>query len=203
MQFASYADFREKVRLLIEGEQVGSTFNTGSLDLIIGLAENRVYRDLRVSTMLDTATLTVTNNLAPLPADLVELKAVWQERDRPIEIISIDRVNRLGLNGGRTHFAAQDGDNLRFAFEASGTVEIEYYARPTAMESENTWANQTTLARYPEVFLFASVAESAPFLGEDARMPMWEQKYAQALAQAKSDDRWRVFGAGPIRIRNR
>ena len=203
MQFTSYADFREKARLLIEGDEIGNTFNTGTLDVIIGLAENRVYRELRVSTMVDTATLTITNNLAPLPADLVELKALWQDRDEPIEIVSLERVNRLGANGGDVYYAAHDGENLRFAYEASGTVTAEYYARPTAMADETTWANQTTLARYPEVFLYAAVAEASPLLGEDARMPMWEQKYAMALAQAKSDDRWRVFGSGPIRIRAR
>ena len=48
MQFASYADFREKVRILIEGDEIGETFSTTTLDLIIGLAEQRIGR-LRVA----------------------------------------------------------------------------------------------------------------------------------------------------------
>lgn len=203
MQFSSYAAFREAVRNLIEGEEVGDTFSTGTLDLIIGLAENRVYRDLRASCMVATDTLTVTNNLAPLPADLLELKAVWQDRDEPLEIVSLDRVNRLGANGGNAYYAALDGDNLRFAYETSGTVDIDYYARPTEMKSETVWADQKPLARYPELFLFASVAEASPFLGEDARTPLWEQKYAQALAQANSDETWRAYSGSFLRIRAR
>lgn len=323
MQFSSYAAFREAVRNLIEGEEVGDTFSTGTLDLIIGLAENRVYRDLRASCMVATDTLTVTNNLAPLPADLLELKAVWQDRDEPLEIVSLDRVNRLGANGGNAYYAALDGDNLRFAYgvttgnilgngtfdasdgwtlgdgwsvtggklvrgtasggsiashavsveagkqytitytvsgyssgtvfvgfgggsnvsgtsrSANGTytqvltavtgnnilqfvastagtslsidnvtvevpsVTIDYYARPTEMKSETVWANQKPLARYPELFLFASVAEASPFLGEDARTPLWEQKYAQALAQANSDETWRAYSGSFLRIRAR
>lgn len=203
MNFVSYADFREKVRALIEGDEIGETFSTTTLDLIIGIAENRVYRDLRASNMVDTAVLTITSNLAPLPADLLELKTVWQDRDEPIEIVSLERVNLLGANGGTAMYAAQDGDNLRFAYETSGTVNIDYYARPTDMASETVWANQKPLARYPEVFLFASAAEAMPFLGEDARVALWEQKYAQALAQAGSDERWRVYSGSQLRVRTR
>lgn len=203
MQFASYAVFREAVRNLIEGDVISNTFSTATLDLIIGLAENRVYRDLRASCMVATDTLTVTNNLAPLPADLLELKAVWKDRDEPLEIVSLERVNRLGANGGDAYYAALDGDNLRFAYETSGTVDIDYYARPTDMKSETVWADQKALARYPEVFLFASVAESSPFLGEDARVGLWEQKYAQALAQAQSDETWRAYSGSALRIRTR
>lgn len=203
MQFANYASFREAVRNLIEGDQIGNTFSTATLDLIVGLAEERIYRDLRASTMVDSAVLTVTSNTAPLPADLIELKALWQNRDEPIEIIPLDRLNRVGTNGGNTYFAALDGDNLRFAYEASGTVNCEYYARPTAMKDETTWANQTTLARYPDVFLYGAVCEAMPFLGEDARVGLFEQKYSQALTYAKADERWRAYGGSPLRVRAR
>lgn len=203
MQFANYASFREAVRNLIEGEEIGDTFSTKTLDLIIGLAEERIYRDLKASTMVDTATLTVTANLAPLPADLIELKALWQDRDTPIEIISLDRLNRINAGSGEVYFASLDGENLRFAFEASGTVDCDYYKKPTAMKDETVWANQTTLARYPDVFIYAAVAESMPFLGEDSRISVWESKYLQALTYAKSDETWRAYGGSPLRVRTR
>ena len=203
MTFANYAAFREAVRILIEGDEIGNTFSTKSLDLIIGLAEERIYRDLRASTMVETASLTVTSNLAPLPADLIELKSLWQDRDAPIEIIPLDRLNAIGVNGGDVYYAALDGDSLRFAYTASGTVTADYYKRPTAMKDETVWADQTTLARYPDVFLYCAVAESMPFLGEDARMGVWEQKYAQALNYAQTDERWRAYGGSPLRVRTR
>lgn len=204
MQFTSYTDFRTKALKLIDGDDVSTSFSTESLDLMIGMAENRVYRDLRASTMLAPLSQAVTANVATLPADLIELKEAYFSGQRPLEIVPLDRLRRLvedSVGAGVARYAAQDGDTLVFWPQATGTVLGKYYKRPAAMADEVTWANQTTLARYPELFLFAALAESAPFIGEDARIPVWETKYAQALDAAHHDERVRVYGGGRLRMR--
>lgn len=204
MNFASYSDFREKVRVLIEGDEIGETFSTTTLDLIIGLAEQRIYRDLRASTMYTTATLTtVTGNELALPTSLLALDRVSIGGDQ-VEVTDLWRVEEL-INGGASAsdptYCAQRGDNLIFfpAVADSTSITLSYYARPTDVSA----GINTTVTRYPEVFLYASVAESAPFLGEDNRVGLWEQKYANALAQATKDERWRTYDGSPIRVRNR
>jgi hypothetical protein len=204
MQFTNYTDFRIKALRLIDGDDVGTSFSMDSLDLMIGMAENRVYRDLRASTMLEPLSQAVTANVAALPSDLIELKEAYFSGERPLEIVPLDRLRRLvedSVGAGVARYAAQDGDTLVFWPQVTGTVIGKYYKRPTAMADETVWANQTTLARYPELFLFATLAESAPFIGEDARIPVWETKYAQALGAAKHDERVRAYGGGRLRIR--
>lgn len=204
MQFASYADFREKVRILIEGDEIGETFSTTTLDLIIGLAEQRIYRDLRASTMYTTATLTtVTNNALPLPTSLLALDRVSIGGDQ-VEVTDLWRVEQLinsGASASDPTYCTQKGDSLIFfpAVANSTSIVLSYYARPADLSA----GINTTVTRYPEVFLYGSVAESAPFLGEDGRVGLWEQKYANALAQARTDERWRSYSGSPLRVRNR
>lgn len=208
MQITSYTDLRTKVLTLIDGDNVGSqSIAQSTLDLLIGLGEQRVYRELRASTMLADLSATVTSNAAALPSDLIELKEVYFSGERPLEVIRLDELRALeagaSSTGNTTRYCAQDGDTLRFWPLASGTVLGRYYKRPTDLASETTWANATTLARYPELFLFAACAESAPFLGEDERIPMWEGLYKGWLQSAERTEAARVWSGSPLRVRPR
>lgn len=207
MQFANYNEFRQKVFTLIDGDDASASFSVSTMDLIAGLAERRVYGELRASTMQAALSVAVSGNAAALPADLIELKEVYFSGEPPLEIIPLDRLRALEADGtatgGVARYCAQDGDTLRFWPTASGTVLGSYYKRPTSMVDEGTWANQTTLARYPELFLFAALCEAVPLIGEDQRISVWETKYAQALSQAQTQERMRAYAGGPLRMRAR
>lgn len=201
MQFANYEAFRANVGFLIDGDDISADFSTQTFDLIISMAESRVYRDLRASSMVAPLSVAITNNAAPLPADLIELKEVWLDSSRPLELVTLDRLRRLS-GGGTTTYAAQDGDTLVFWPEASGTLEGRYYARPDDLKT-GTWANQTTFARYPELFVYASLVEAGPFLGFSDRVQVWEMKYREALQNAIRDENLRALGGSPLRVRVR
>ncbi len=205
MNFTNYNAFRVSMQHLIEGDDTAQgTFSVNTLDLMIGLAERRVYRDLRASTMVKALSVAVVSNAAPLPADLLELKEVYFSGQPPLEIIPLDRLRYAEVygSGGNSIRCAQDGDKLRFWPVATGTVIGSYYAKPDPLET-GTWANQTTFARYPEVFMYAAMVEALPYLGMEAKMQMWEGKYQQALSDAMQDERVRVYGGGPLRVRTR
>jgi hypothetical protein len=202
MQFASYAAFRTSVEKLIEGDDIGDTFDVSTLDLIIGLAEQRVYRDLRASTMIKPLAATVTANSAPLPADLLELRQVYFDGRPPVEVVPLDRLRRLTPGGGSAIYCAQDGDTLRFWPAASGTALGSYYARPVDLATVTPWANATTFARHPDVFVFAAMVEAMPFLGMESKTGMWNERYQLSLLDAMQDERVRVYGSGRLRIRS-
>lgn len=212
MQFSDYNAFRADVQRLIEGDDNVSSFSVNTLDLLIGLGEAKVHHGdaqtagLRASTMLKDLSVAVASNAAALPADLLELKEVRFSGKRPLEVIPLDRLRALeadgSIVGADTLYCAQDGDTLRFWPEASGTVLGRYYAVPAALATV-TWANATTFVRYPQLYIFAALCESAPFIGEDARLPVWEAKYRSLADGANHSERMRVYGGGPLRVRTR
>lgn len=212
MVFEDYIAFRADIQRLIEGDDVTGTFSVNTLDLLIGLGEARVIHGdsqtagLRASTMLKDLSVAVASNAATLPADLLELKEVWFSGERPLEIVPLDKLRGLEADGsttsGTVRYAAQDGDTLRFWPEASGTVLGRYYAVPAALETV-TWADATTFARYPQLYIFATLIESAPFLGMGDRMAMWDANYRSLADGANHSERMRVYGGSPLRIRAR
>jgi hypothetical protein len=141
-----------------------------------------------------------------LPADLLELKEVRFSGERPLEIVPLDKLRMLeadaSMSNGTVRYCAQDGDTLRFWPIASGTALGRYYAKPAPLESV-TWADATTFARYPELYIFAALIESAPFLGMDSRMPMWDAKFRSLADGANHSERMRVYGGSPLKIRTR
>ena len=64
------------------------------------------------------------------------------------------------------------------------------------------WANATTFARHPDVFVFAAMVEAMPFLGIESKTGMWNERYQLSLLDAMQDERVRVYGSGRLRIRS-
>lgn len=213
MQFTNYNDFRVAVQHLFEGDDsTSNTFSVNTLDTLIGLGEERVFHGdnltpgLRASTMVTPLSVAVSSNAATLPADLLELREVYFSGGQPLDVIPLDRLRALEASDDNTgadpRYCAQDGDTLRFWPPASGTALGSYYAKPDALETA-TWAEATTFARYPHLFLYAALFEGAVFLGMTGKMPMWESKYRLLAEGANHSERVRVYGGGPLKVRVR
>lgn len=200
MNFTTYNDFRVKVQWLIEGDELEGTFSPDVLDQIIALGEQRVYADLRASSMVQPLALTVTNNVAPLPADLLAVKYLADDSNVPVEIITYDRLKSIGpVTSGRTLYAAQMGDNLEFWPSAPPTLNGWYYQRPADLKT----GLNSTFDRYPEVFLYAALTCSASVIGESSRIPEWDGLYKNAMVSAMRMESQRAKGGSPLRIRAR
>jgi hypothetical protein len=200
----TYAQIRERVRLLIEGDEIGTTFSTDTLDLLISMGENRVYRNLKASTMYTVSSaLNATSNVLAIPSAVLNLEKVIID-GKEVEVTDLWRVNAHIDNNDTaadTIYCAQRGDNLVFWPAISDTTDVYlyYYAKPTALAT----SVNSTYERYPELFLYAAVSESAPFLGEDNRIPIWEGRYMVALNDADRLERWRAYSGSQLRIRSR
>lgn len=213
MPFTNYTDFRNRVIALLAGDEPGanSSVSSATVDAMIEMGEARVYagddndEGLRASCMEEPLNLAVASNAVTLPADLLQVKEVYFSGYGPLERIPLDRLRMLeqeGVSGGVPRYYAQDGDTLRFWPQASGTLLGRYWKRPAGMETVTPWANNEAVARYPELFLYAALAESGPFYGDDARIPIWEGKLRAWRNAAKRTEAMRASG-GPMRVRSR
>lgn len=216
MAWATYHEFRVAVQLMIDGDDVSpSVMSPGTLDLMISLGEALVYNGneagidpLRASSMLvefaDVAANgnVVADNAVDIPTDCLEIQSLRFEDDKPLEIVSEAELRPwLESGGGDVRMAAQAGDTLIFAPPASDGDELlgRYYAKPGPLKD----ALHATFNRYPELFLYAALYSSAPFLGYDKRIPVWQNYYRSLLEQAHRSERMRAYSGSTLRMRAR
>lgn len=200
MNFATYNDFRVTVQQLIDGDDgTTSDISPATVDLIVGLGEVRVYRELRATTMEAPLSLTVTSNAATLPTDCIALSIVWFDPEKPLEVVSESdlRSRSRFMGGGDVRKCAQAGQAVIFSPTATdGSVLAgRYYQRPVDIKT----ALNSTFTRYPELFVYAALCESAPFLGEEPRMGMWESIYGRLMGSAMAQENHRVYSGSQLR----
>jgi hypothetical protein len=211
MAYANYNEFRGAVLLMVDGDEVQSVIQPQTIDLMISLGEALVHYGtevgpeglplgpLRASSMESALAETVTDNAASIPPDCLELSITWLDDGTPLDVVSeTDLRKRLPyIGGGTTRKLAQAGDTVIFSPAASDGSILggRYYAKPPALKDEL----HATFHRYPEIYMYAALYSSAPFLGFDRRIAVWQSYYTRLLAQANSQERQRVYSASRLR----
>jgi len=203
VQFNSYPDFRNRVQSLLDGDDISeSDLSVPILDTIIGAGEVRVYRDIRSSTQDTALSITATNNVAPLPADYLELKGApytpkfKTAKYEPWEVVQNYIQTGCTLSGQVT-FYTFEGDTMIFYPPQDGAITGRYYKR---FADISTGLN-ALFTRHPDLFIYAALSESAPFLGETTRLPIWQDKYSELAQAANEQERRRVTRGSKLATR--
>jgi hypothetical protein len=203
MNFASYAAFRTAVQSMIDGDDISqSDLSVTTLDMLIGAGEQRIYRDMRSSTQDAALSIAVTSNVATLPSDFLELKSLYIGGNFaatyvPYEVMQ-DLIQKASRTGNAPVRYTLEGDTLIFYPSITGvTVTGRYYKR---FADISTGLNNL-FTRHPDVFLYAALSESAPFLGEMTRLQIWEQKYTSLVRAANEQERRRQTRGSKLQTR--
>lgn len=177
------------------------------LDDLIMLGETRIFRDVRsiemqasYSEAIDTASGTTT-----VPDGFIGWVSVnigTTASRRPLEVTTahqivteMDYPDRTGMpkmiwlrGGGATfgYYPFPDSD-----YSVAGT----YYKKPGTLSS----AVYTLFTNNPDLYLFASLAEAAPFLKDDKRVELWEAKYRQ-IKDAVNAQYTKTRFSGPLHM---
>lgn len=78
------------------------------------------------------------------------------------------------------------------------TLNMTYFGRPAAIADNST---NVVLTTYPNIYLYGSLSKSAPYIGEDGRMPLWKSEYDSGCALANSTARKKRWsGLGEMRL---
>lgn len=159
---------------------------------------------LRCGDMATDLALTVAGNAAALPVDCLELIRVQQDGQYPMDYVAEEGMLRLLKVGGSgtARMYTQQGRDLAFypALDDGATVGGRYYKQFPDI-SQGTL--NAAFNRYPDLWLYAALAESAPFLGEDARLPLWKGLYRGRLLAALATERNRAHSGSRLSVRTR
>ncbi len=165
---------------------------TAYLGDFITLTEARLNRELRVREMVntDTSITTVAGTQSyALPTGYIEATTVIFQSDPycTLRFMSnsdfYNKYNASQSRGKPTYFTIL-GSNilLGVAPDTATTLQINYYKTLTALSDSN--ATNDILTNYPELYLYGSLAESAPFIMQDDRINTWATLYKEAIKNA-------------------
>jgi len=162
-------------------------------DDFVTLAESRINNELRVRQNETVVASTMSSGVISVPSDYVEAKDFrissttpnyWLER-KSAEWIYANYPDRSAT--GTPSFWARDGGNFVFGKypDSDYVCTLNYYHRLPALSG----TVHSVFTSYPGLYLFAALAETAPFLKDDKRVVLWEAKYQDILkkVQAESD----------------
>lgn len=181
---------------------------TSFIPNFIQTAENRLYRDLRVRQMLNghTYTTVVGETTLTLHSRFIDIDSMSVQGGSGTQAV-VERasngsmITRFPPDGasGRPKLFRTAAVNLVVAPtpDAVYTLHAIEYQRedPMSASSDAPWPVTTV----PEMLLYAALVEAAPFVLNDARTQMWEQKYQTIKADLIAQDTRQKGSGGKLR----
>lgn len=158
--------------------------------------EASLNRDERCKQLVDLSPLSVSAEATDLPSDFAELYSVAHDGStyfgalKMTDLGGLTRYKALhGITTGVPVACAirRDADGnyqLMVAPEPNATflLQAQYFAGLTngnALSPTNP--TSTFLTANPDIYIYAALVESAPFLKDDQRIDMWEQQLEKRL----------------------
>ena len=166
----------------------------------ISLAEARIARDLRHWKQEKRVTTDVDERYENLPNDFIEIRQIQHTAGGAISSISSVEMEKLrGVSdvAGKPKYTRLTADQIEFypTPDTSYNISMLYYGRiPALSDAEpDNWL----LRDAPDVFLYGALLQSAPYLLDDNRIPVWTTLYQNGLASLqKASDDTRFSGSG-------
>ena len=175
------------------------------IPMFVSLAEKRLNRDLRLRQMLQQSTYSLTTGYkVPTPTDFLEMKDIHIDANPVVNLNfkTVSQFYRLGNSSstGQPINYTLVSDNFVLAPRpvSPSTINMTYYKIPKVLSDTNP--SNEYLEVCPDLLLYASLVESAPFLMDDARLQTWEALYTRGLTSITKSDEQSEFPAQPLAV---
>lgn len=207
MSITTYSELQTAV-----GNWLARSDLTSYIPDFITLAEAALNRDLDVRQMEQRATATININASEpqyvsLPSDFNAMRYVIMNgiSGKPhLEYMSHVQAAEFrtmtgDASGQPEFFAIINDEMLLVPTPDSGyTLEMGYRKNIPALSTNSTnWL----LTLYPDIYLYGTLLQAAPFLKDDERIPVWQTFYDRAMAGAEKQNMSAAFNAQPVAIR--
>ena len=166
----------------------------------IRLAETQMNRVVRDRRMLQRSTAEVDSQFSQLPSDFLEMLNLQVNGSsiKGLEFRSpsaLDAERPFLSQYGEPVFFSIVGETLEVLPNPNGAVydlELLYYQSIPALSDSQT--TNWVLTNHPDLYLFGALKQSAPYLKNDERLPIWNSLFAQALEELRiQDDRSQTY----------
>jgi hypothetical protein len=166
---------------------------TAVLPSFVTLAEAKFNRELRLRDMLVRAEATSSNEYVSLPTDFLQhysLELSTASAQPPMDYIGPQEAKVLkarhvtvGSSSGshqQYYYTVIDG---AFEIIPAPTADLDllmvYYAKIPALSDSNT--TNWLLTKAPDLYLYSTLLEAAPYLKDDDRVQLWAAARSQVM----------------------
>jgi hypothetical protein len=170
----------------------------------IRLGEAMIWRKVRNRATEASETITINAQTVALPTRFLEQRRLYisDSLAPPVFFTPEDFWARyFSTNAtGRPIAYTVEGNNLVFGPtpDSSYSGRVLFYQRPTAMADEVP----TLFTENPDLYLYAALVQSAPFLVDDSRLITWGGMLQQILDDIEKANRRDRTGARPLIARS-
>lgn len=209
----NYQEFKDHLITFLW--KLGDAQLIASLDNLIQMADNELARKLTIVPRETAVTLTVEAEDWPLPNDFKHM----------IEVSEPSRGSFLNTTIGLIHDARRDNRGTDFPTTTpSPTLIAKYAIRNNEIMLVGPFSPETPqdisltyrigipdfegtdtsyLADdFLDLYTYAVLKHSGPFLREDERVPMWVSMFSDALDSVIEEDLWeKRYGGSPLEMR--
>lgn len=204
MALSTYTELKASV-----ADWLNRTDLTSVIPDFIALAEAQIERTLRTRQMIVRATASIDTEYSAVPADFLETKSI-KLNTNPVTSLTFESVDALDslksttyISAGKPQYFGIVGGQIRVlpVPDNTYTAELIYYAKLSKLSG--SVATNWLLTQAPDVYLYGSLMQAAPYLKDDARIPVWAAIYTRGLEELQiADDRGATSG-GSIMMRAR
>jgi hypothetical protein len=185
----SYSELRSSIADWLNRDDLASVIPD-----FISLAEAQLERRLPTERMVKRATATIDTPFSALPSDFLSVKSLVLTSTaptQPLEFLSEDELDAkkyVYRTTGKPQYFTLIGNQIEVlpAPDTGYLAEITYVSTLAKLSDSNT--SNWILARHPDVYLYGSLMQAAPYLRDDERVGLWASMYTQAIEEMLIQD---------------
>ena len=153
-------------------------------------AENKLSRTLNLRNEETALSVAISSGVAAVPTDFKALKLAYYEQT-PVQLLEWVTVEEVyndyadRSSSGVPLVISREATNFIFGPVANdGTLKGVYYAKQDPLRTTDpSWY----VTNAPEVLLYASLLEAAPFIHDDQRLMVWQSLLGDAVESLKDE----------------
>lgn len=196
MAISTYADLTAAVGRWLSRSDLNSVIPD-----FISLAHAEINRQLRVRQM-ETEFTTVGTAEVDLPDGFRQFRRVKVETNPPAPLSYISDEDADAKYSGQTgvpKFYTIINNKVRLVPEPDGSYNVTfiYFKELEGPELDTNVVFQA----HPDLYLFGALVQATPYLKNDARLPMWKQRYEEVKAQVQVENDIAVRSGSVIQMR--
>jgi len=177
---------------------------SGWIPNFIQNAENKLYRSLNLRNEETALSVSISSGVAAVPSAFKALKFAYYDAT-PVNLLRWVSINELyddypdRSGSGKPLVISREGSNFVFGPKAQdGTLKGIYYAKKDPLRTTDPSWYATNA---PEVLLYGSLLEAAPFLINDERIPVWQMFFDEGVLTLKEEQKNAEHSQGSLRVR--